>query len=152
MIDVWCVCTGDKYRQERVSALRRMVGKNLTVPFDFKTINNDNTRRPYCSWWDKLRLFDRAERPSIYLDLDVIITGNIDYLVDYTKHHLAAPANWAQCFLTEIYGDNYVKLPHIYSYKYHCRNSLPHDAAIVCFHGKPDYWEVKHDWIDQALS
>ncbi|MGW8180405.1 MAG: hypothetical protein ACWGQW_16840, partial [bacterium] len=36
-----------------------------------------------------------ASGPSLYFDLDVLITGNIDYLADYTNT-FSAPANWAQ--------------------------------------------------------
>lgn len=189
VIDVWCVCTGDKYSKNRVDALVHMVDKNLTIPHRFMLINDDNTPLSYKSWWDKLRLFGRAEEPSIYFDLDVIIARNIDYLVDYTKYPIAAPANWAQsghggiqssvmcwngenrepwekfnysvdshrlhgdqCFLTELYGDTFVKIPGVKSYKYHCRGGLPGDAHIVAFHGKPDYWEVNDPWIKEALS
>lgn len=28
-------------------------------------------------------------------------------------------------------------LPGVYSYKHHCRPSIPEDANLVCFHGKP---------------
>lgn len=189
MVDVWCVCTGDKYDKEKVEALKQQVAKNLSAPHNFLCIDNLNTPDAYNSWWDKLRLFDRATGPSIYFDLDTIITGNLDYLIEYTQYDLAAPANWGQsghggiqssvmcwsgetrrpwnefnyeressrlhgdqCFLTELYGDNYVKLPGVYSYKYHCQNVLPGDARVVCFHGKPDYWEVNRDWITEALK
>lgn len=40
----------------------------------------------------------------------------------------------------------------VVSYKYHCRGGLPDRAKVVCFHGKPDYWEVSDPWIKQALS
>jgi hypothetical protein len=32
----------------------------------------------------------------LYFDLDVAITGSLDYLADYTAHEFAAPANWAR--------------------------------------------------------
>lgn len=184
MIDVWCVCVGTKYSADRIDALKHMVSKNLTIPYRFRVLSSSN----YEGWWAKIDLFAKSSGPSIYFDLDVVITGSIDYLADYTKHHLAAPANWGQSghggvqssvmvwngenrqpsqrfnyeidsarlwgdqeFLTEIYGDNYIKIPYVYSYKYHARNQLPDDARVVCFHGKPDYWEVNRDWINQAL-
>lgn len=35
----------------------------------------------------------------------------------------------------------------VYSYKVHCRQGLPVDAEVVCFHGKPRPWAVSFDWI-----
>jgi hypothetical protein len=35
----------------------------------------------------------------------------------------------------------------IYSYKMHCRKTLPKDARIVCFHGLPKLTEVHEPWI-----
>ena len=52
-----------------------------------------------------------------------------------------------QEFLTELVGDAFVKIPYVCSYKYHCRARLPEDASVVCFHGKPDYPEVKDGWV-----
>jgi hypothetical protein len=162
-----------------------MVNKNLTVDYKFNVL----TSSKYHGWWSKLEMLSKATGPCLYFDLDTVITGNIDYLVDYTKNKLSAPANWGQSghggvqssvmawngslqeieklfnydvdsnrlwgdqeFLTEVYGDSYVKLPYIYSYKYHCANKLHEGAKIVCFHGKPDYWEVSDTWVKSALS
>lgn len=33
------------------------------------------------------------------------------------------------------------------SYKAHCRNGLPHNARVVCFHGRPNPDEVKDSWV-----
>jgi hypothetical protein len=41
---------------------------------------------------------------------------------------------------------------HIISYKYHARSKLPETACVVAFHGSPKYEEVKHEWINSALS
>lgn len=37
----------------------------------------------------------------------------------------------------------------IYSYKMHCHKSLPKDASIVCFHGKPRPTEVDTPWMKE---
>lgn len=105
-LTVWCVCTFDKYHSGYVYALKEMVEKYLTVPHTFKCITDRNLPGihtvkpplPYRSWWSKLGLFypGIATGPSLYFDLDVVIVGNIDYLVDYTDCQFAAPANWAQ--------------------------------------------------------
>ena len=52
-----------------------------------------------------------------------------------------------QEYLWEILGDNWVKIPHVGSYKYHCRASLPEWMKVICFHGKPDPHEVGDQWI-----
>lgn len=104
MIDVWCVLWGDKYHPAYVYALKEAVGEHLTVPHRFKCLTDHRlpgiqTVEPpqnWPGWWSKLNLFAAAVRPSLYFDLDVLIVRNIDYLVEYTVHELAAPANWAQ--------------------------------------------------------
>ena len=35
----------------------------------------------------------------------------------------------------------------IYSYKRNCREQLPEDARVVCFHGRPRPHEVKDKWV-----
>lgn len=102
-LTVWSVCIGDKYDTRYVYALRDMVAKYLTLPHEFRCITTHklegiHTVKPYVSyqgWWSKMSLWKRATGPSIYFDLDVVITGNIDYLAGYTDT-FSAPANWAQ--------------------------------------------------------
>ena len=105
-LTVWCVCVGTKYPNYYVLALRDMVVKHLTIPYEFKCITPRKIpgvicvppHVPYQGWWGKINLFSpgMAVGPSIYFDLDVVITGNLDYLADYTEGRFAAPANWAQ--------------------------------------------------------
>lgn len=105
MITVWCVCVGTKYHPAYVYALRDAVRDNLSVEHEFKCITTQRlpgitTRNPpvsYQGWWSKIGLFapQVATGPSLYFDLDVVITGNLDYLVPFTEGTFAAPANWA---------------------------------------------------------
>lgn len=195
MLTVYCVCVGDKYEIDYVYRLQGMVEKNLTIPYRFVCVTEHDipgvdTVKPlsdYKSWWVKLDLFQIATGRSLYFDLDVVITGNLDYLAEYTKLVFSAPMNWAQSgyggiqssvmawngtwkepyllfdydkdserlwgdqeFLTELAGDRFVKLPGIYSYKYHCRNGLIPEARVVVFHGKPDYHEVGDRWVKES--
>lgn len=104
-LTVWCVYWGDKYNKAYVYALKESVEANLTIPHRFVCITTDRLegietvlpKVPYQGWWQKTGLFypGLATGPSIYLDLDVVITGNIDYLTDYIDT-FSAPANWAQ--------------------------------------------------------
>ena len=194
-LTVWCVCVGTKYNTAYVYALKEMVEKYLTVPHTFKCITTTKLPgivtvlpfAPYQGWWSKLNLFTprMATGPSIYLDLDVVITKNIDYLTDYVDS-FSAPSNWAQSghggiqssvmvwpgnwyepfekfdyvvdserlwgdqeFLWELLGDNWNRIPHVGSYKYHVRPAgiIPEDLAILAFHGLPD----PHEVTDQCL-
>ncbi len=202
MLTVYSVLWGDKYDPDYAFTLKRMVEENLSVPHRFFCITNQvldgiGTLRPFRpewrGWWQKLQLFGFADGPSLYLDLDVVVTGSLDYLVDYANdsYPLAAPANWAQSghggiqssvlawngkykdplarfnyqvdshrlwgdqeFLTELIGDDFIRLPGIYSYKYHCRaeGQPPADSKIIVFHGKPDPHEINEPWVKQSRS
>jgi len=104
-LTVFCVCVGDKYNVGYVYALRDAVKKYLTVPHEFICITTYNKIEgvqtikpvaPWHTWWSKLNLFHPriSTGPSLYFDLDVVIVGSLDYLVDYTNT-FSAPANWA---------------------------------------------------------
>lgn len=211
-LTVFCVCVGDKYHSGYVYALKEMVEKNLSIPHRFKCITTRkldgietiNPPIPYQGWWGKLSLFYPrvATGPSLYFDLDVVITGNLDYLVDFTEHKFSAPANWArsghggiqssvmawrgnwtepfdkikdkwkdrtdlpsghtlidgkeywgdQEWLYDLLGDDWIRIPGVYSYKYHATQTVPEDASVIVFHGKPDYPEVDNGWIREATG
>lgn len=206
MINIWCVCVGDKYSHSRVDALLYMVGKNLHEAFAFNVL----TVSDLPGWWAKLDLF-RHEGPCLYFDLDTVIVNDLSPLVDIARTSgISATRNWAmsghggfqssvlcwskaredirngfdasrigkpdgpahcrnhgwytepdgtrhwgdQEYLTHHYNDEIKPIPEglVVSYKYHCQQGLPEKAIAVCFHGKPDYWEVQKPWIQAALS
>lgn len=70
---------GDEY----VRKLRNMVARHLTIPHEFVVVTENQLSRDRAGWWNKLVLLARYGDPDIvlYLDLDVIITANIDELV-----------------------------------------------------------------------
>jgi len=104
-LTVWSVFWGDKYDKGYVYALKEQVENNLSIEHDFKCITTAKLPGiqtvlpyvPYHGWWSKLNLFCPriATGPSLYFDLDVLITGNLDYLADFTDT-FSAPSNWAQ--------------------------------------------------------
>ena len=212
MISAWCVLNGDKYRNEDAYILRDMVARNLDTPHRFMCLSDRKIPGIEClipeeswpGWWAKLLLFRYAVGQVLYLDLDVVITGNLDRLL---SRELSTPANWAQSghggcqssvmswdarhedlgyladlfnpsllappangncgaygkhklwgdqeYLTDIVGnpgESVVPMSHIYSYKYHCRESLPADASVVCFHGEPKPAQVNDKWVLEARS
>ena len=87
-----CVCTGDKYPPSYVNTLYNMVQRNSTdVRFHVITDSNKSGFNPeikqivvaplYKSWWNKVHMFRNdigLEGTVIFMDLDVVITGNID--------------------------------------------------------------------------
>lgn len=92
-VTVACVYWGNKFSKDYVYNLKAMVERNTTVPFKFvcysdKGIPGIETRilRPgYEGWWNKLQMFDPANKVSdrvVYFDLDTIITSNIDWLLE----------------------------------------------------------------------
>ena len=101
MYNFACVCYGDKYSVEYVQKLYNMVKRNTTLPINFvvftdhvkmhKMVEGDINIRKFKEtdlqgWWNKLQLFHPdTYLPGItlYMDLDVVITGNIDCFYTY---------------------------------------------------------------------
>tara|TARA_B100001113_G_scaffold109969_1_gene89097 strand:- start:130 stop:807 length:678 start_codon:yes stop_codon:yes gene_type:complete len=91
-----CVCYGDKYPVEYVQKLYNMVKRNTTIDHNFivftdhvkmhKMVTGDIDIRKFpeedlSGWWNKLQLFHPdVDLPgdTLYTDLDVVITENID--------------------------------------------------------------------------
>lgn len=63
-----------------------------------------------------------------------------------------------QALWKDVMGhDNVPKLTDILpgffrSYKLHCRNGVPHETSVVCFHGKPRPSEVSEKWVREAWA
>ncbi len=110
MIRVVCVRWGEKYSIDYVYALRAMVKRHLSLPHTFACFTDDppfdNCREPrveferlpglYDGWWAKIELFKPGliEGPALYVDLDMIILGSLDWVADYLDADLAAIENW----------------------------------------------------------
>lgn len=92
---VVCVKVGDAYGPEYVNRLALMVARHTTRPHRFLCLTDD-ARGLECAsepigadfpgWWAKLAMFmpRRFNERVLYLDLDTVIHGNIDFLFDYT--------------------------------------------------------------------
>jgi hypothetical protein len=97
-LHVFCVKSGDKYPADYANRLSRMVRRNLSRPHSFHCLTDaphgldpEIIVQPLPSpdlggCWNKLRLFspDLTDAGStiLYLDLDVVLVGSIDALVD----------------------------------------------------------------------
>jgi len=98
-----------------------------------------------------------GETQKIYNDFDPSKVGEPDGPENCRNHGWYSDEgvkHWGdQELITHRYKDKITEIEpgQVVSYKYHCRDSLPKDAKVVCFHGKPDYWEVNHEWITEAL-
>lgn len=107
MLTVYSVYWGDKYSADYVYLLRDMVARNLSVPHLFKCITDHeldgiDTIKPiepsWEGWWQKIQIFHFADGPSLYFDLDVVITDSLDQIARYAAicGTLAAAKNWGQ--------------------------------------------------------
>lgn len=90
MIDVLCVLrSGGSYTQDWVRRLRDGVARHLLVPHHFVCLSDVSVpclrirlRHDWPGWWSKIEIFrsDIWERPTLYLDLDTVIVGDISCL------------------------------------------------------------------------
>lgn len=95
-LHVVCLKWGVKYPPDHVNRLFNMVRRNLSVDFTFHCLTEDAQgldplihhlpleTSDLKGWWYKLALFKKdfygLEGDILYFDLDVVITGNIDFL------------------------------------------------------------------------
>lgn len=100
MIDVISLKWGDKFSPEYVNNLYQGVCRHSTIPFRFHCFTDDVSGiQPdiithnlpdlnIVGWWFKIWLFsddlpfNQGDR-ILFLDLDTIVTGNIDYILDH---------------------------------------------------------------------
>ena len=95
-----CVCYGIKYKIEYVQKLYNMVQRHTTIPHKFYCFtDNVNPQQQLKGdiiikqfpmfnlqgWWNKMQLFHPGvlEGTTLYMDLDVVITDNIDCFFTY---------------------------------------------------------------------
>jgi hypothetical protein len=98
-IDCACVIHGDMYGWEYVEKLHSMLERNFSYPIRMHVfteperpvpghmIRHDleiwsNVSGPKRAWWYKMQMFDprHFHGRMFYLDLDVVITGNLDWI------------------------------------------------------------------------
>lgn len=109
MINVACVLWGSAYSAHTVLNLYNQVKQNLSVPFRFciftessRAVSSNFTKidlpvLPECAgWWYKIAIFnpDTLVGPTLYLDLDIVITGSLDWIVNLPITNLTAIRNF----------------------------------------------------------
>jgi hypothetical protein len=126
--------------------LDQLLSERLSMPSNWAQSGHGGCQSSVMSWnadvWP-CSILAEMFRPE---DLTSPCNGNYGYYhglwgdQEYITSHLGNPGN----FIVEMEG--------IYSYKYHCQNHVPNDAAVICFHGKPKPDEVNSQWIKKARS
>lgn len=202
-INIVCLKWGTKYGSEYVNRLFFALKRHTNIPFTFHCFTEKPEKinpgviihpLPYeglDGWWNKLYLFSKEIKIDgriFYIDLDTIVTGNVDQIISYDKDFvvlrdfftgLASGIKtndyvgsglmsfeahkhshmWDEFMIDPQGIINSIK-PHgdqvwvmrkqlervywqdlfpnqIVSFKVHCREGLPADARIICYHGKP---------------
>lgn len=133
--------SGGIYTPEWVRKLRDGVARNLTVPHRFVCISDVDVPCErieldvdWPGWWAKIFMFKPGVivGPTLYIDLDMAIVGNIDALTDLPydfamlrgmsrKHYVGSGVMWFRNPPHEVY-ERFVQCPekHI---DYHIRNA-----------------------------
>jgi hypothetical protein len=103
MTTILCVLrSGGIYDASWVAKLKRGVERNLTVPHRFVCLSDTDVdcerirlRHDWPGWWAKIAMFEPGviRDPTLYLDLDTIITGNMDSFTDL-PHEFAMLENF----------------------------------------------------------
>jgi hypothetical protein len=98
-VTVLCVRFGSKYGIEYVERLRNMVSRHLTLPYEMVCLTDDHHNISGVrsiiqknsgyqkGWWHKVHMFDPnldIQGRILYLDLDIIVCGNLNKLVQIT--------------------------------------------------------------------
>jgi hypothetical protein len=103
-VDCACVIHSDGYSWDYVDRLYSMVSRNLSQPVRFhvyteadravpdhmikhELVEWPGIAGPRQSWWYKMQLFDSNQFAGqlLYFDLDVVITGSLDWILDLPR-------------------------------------------------------------------
>lgn len=68
-----------------VDRMRAMINRHLSEPHEIVVVTEHDVRSAHTGWFCKLDLFEMFDGEVLYLDLDVVISGNIDCLVEYPR-------------------------------------------------------------------
>jgi len=93
MLTVVCVYrSGGVYTEQDVISLREQVTSNLTVNHEFVCLSDTDVgagtialQHNWPGWWSKMELYGpllHDKEDILYIDLDTVIAGNIDWVID----------------------------------------------------------------------
>ncbi len=129
-----------------VNNLYRSVKQNLSLPFKFYCISDqegyDNGVNVIPTdgskgWYAKLYAFKLFTGKTIFLDLDTIVTGNIDYMAE--GNNLSMLRDF---YFPDTYGSGVMKWTGDYSFIY--------DSWVS--EGKPSMTHGDQEWIAKAME
>ncbi len=80
--------TSKEYTPEKVKIIQRMCKRHITIPFEFicySDVDIDGMtvrklKHNWSGWYSKMEMY-QEEGPCLFMDLDTIITNNIDGLI-----------------------------------------------------------------------
>ena len=152
---ILCLKHGQKYSADYVNKLYSMVKRNCTLPFTFACLTEDpaglhedievlELPKFLTGWWCKPYMFSKdlpIKGTILYMDLDVVISGNIDKLLTYQPMHWctirdftrAMRANWPK-YNSSIVRFKTGELDFLWE-----KFKREHKQIIRKFHGDQDY-------------
>lgn len=176
---VVCLKHGKKYSAEYVNVLYRMVTRNLTVPHNFVCFTEDPTgldmgiqvkplqlNSDINGWWYKTMFFNPdfgCYGTVLFLDLDVIVFGNIDKLFTYKPGEFcvirdfnrSVQSQWdrmnSSCFRLEtgqhanVYQE-FMSNPKQNASKYHGDQDWLYANVKSQYNFWPDEWIQSYKW------
>ena len=116
MTSVVCIKVGNKYGPEYVNKLEKMVKKHTKHEYEFVCLTDDYNDLK-CQhvfpvgthlqgWWSKLVLFKPhpvlKDKRILYIDLDTVIVGNIDFLFEYKGPFCILNDFWAPGYNSSV--------------------------------------------------
>lgn len=100
VLTVTCLNWGNYLGQgaSYVSRLRKGVEKNLTIPHEFVEVTERDLPTGLKGWFNKLHLLSMFDGDVLFFDLDVVLSGNVDRLVEVfstDKSRIWARDDWS---------------------------------------------------------
>jgi hypothetical protein len=120
-----CLIHGDVYEWQYVEKLYSMLKRNISYPVRLHVFTEperpvpaefvkhdltiwDGVSGPKKSWWYKVQMFDRKHFAGklLYFDLDVVITGNLDWILACNPQYLWAIRDFKHLWRPQWNGIN----------------------------------------------
>jgi hypothetical protein len=159
-IDCACVIHGDAYSWQYVDRLYSMLNHHITPGIRLHVYTEANrsvpapmikheltewtiTRRNR-GWWYKLQLFNPVHHagPLLYFDLDVVITGNLDWIWQRSPTHFWAVKDFKYLWRSTSVGLNSSVMwwdTRHYGHVWDSFSTLNLEKIMSIYHGDQDY-------------
>lgn len=106
MLDICVTHFGNRYSTKYLDNLEKGIARNYSSDFNF-VVKTDCPNRH----WDKISFFN-TDKPTIVMDIDMLVTGNLDNLFDFRYDNgLAAFQRWWSPDRRSINGGFYKIIP-----------------------------------------